>query len=149
HCTAQRNTRQYFVSSSDSLKYSDVPGTESGSTFHRTTAIYARQSRPRGLDYSSCATQIDVCRAFASPRGWTVGHVFSDEGESSETLVRPQLSRFTAAVEAGHVCRLIVCSIDRLTRRLAHLGKLLELLDRHDVELVVVNDPHYSDTAVG
>lgn len=75
--------------------------------------------------------------------------VFSDEGQSSETLDRPELSRLLDAIKAGQVEHLIVYSADRLSRRLVDFLSLLELFDEHNVELAVVNDPNYNDTAVG
>ncbi len=61
--------------------------------------------------------------------------VFSDEGQSSETLDRPELRRLISAIEGGQVDRLIIYSIDRLSRRLFHFQELLELFEKHDVEL--------------
>lgn len=115
----------------------------------RAEAVYVRQSRTRGLAYSSCQNQADLCQSLASQKGWTVVQVFSDEGQSSETLDRPELSRLLDAIKAGQVERLIVYSADRLSRRLIDFLSLLELFDEHNVELAVVNDPNYSDTAVG
>lgn len=85
------------------LQKSDEPEAERDSTSGSATAIYARQSRRRGQAYSSCENQIDLCRSLASQRNWLVTHVFSDEGQSSETLDRPQLSRLVAEVEAGKI----------------------------------------------
>ncbi len=131
------------------MKNSGIPGSDSGAAPHKATAVYTRQSRTHGLEYSSCDTQIDLCRNLPSKRDWIVSDVFSDEGQSSETLDRPQLSRLISAVTAGQIRRLIIYSMDRLSRRLADFAKILALFERHAVELVVVNDPHYSDTASG
>ena len=91
-----------------------------------------------------------ICaRRLALQKDWTVRHVFSDEGQSSETLDRPEFSGLIAAIEAGQIDYLIVYSIDRLSRRLVDFGRLLEMFDTHDVELAVVTDPNYSDTALG
>ncbi len=51
------------------------------------------------------------------------------------------------AIEAGQVDRVVVTHIDRLTRRLLDLSKLLEIFQDHGVELSFVLDPHYGDTA--
>ncbi len=77
----------------------------------------------------------------AAQRSLVVSQIFADEGQSSETLDRPALQRLITDIEMNRVDRLIVYSIDRLTRRLIHLHTLLELFDKHDVELVVVTDP--------
>ena len=120
-----------------------------GSEQKLATAIYARQSRVRGIAYSSCQSQIDMCRQLAASKDWRVTHVFSDEVYSSETIDRPQMSWLIAAIEAGEVRCLVVYGIDRLTRRMFHFQHLLALFARHDVRLAVVNDPSYSDTATG
>jgi site-specific DNA recombinase len=113
------------------------------------TAIYARQSRVRGIVYSSCQSQIDMCRQLAASKDWSITHVFSDERYSSETIDRPQLSQLIASIESGEVRRLIVYSIDRLTRRMLHFQQLLELFARREVSLIVVNDPSFSDSVTG
>jgi site-specific DNA recombinase len=128
--------------SADASCEAGVPRTD------KRTVVYARQSRTRISDLSSCQAQVDMCRDVASQRSLDVSQVFSDEGQSSEKLDRPALKQLIAAVKAGQVNRLIVYSIDRLTRRLVHLHTLLELFEAYEVELVVVTDPNYSNSAV-
>ena len=112
-------------------------------------AIYARQSRVRDVAYSSCQSQIDMCRELAASKDWSITQVYSDEGYSSETLDRPQMWQLIAAIEMGDVRRLVVYSLDRLTRRMLHFQELLKLFERHSVTLAVVNDPSFSDNATG
>ena len=132
----------------DFLRSVDDLDQVSGPKLDRPAAVYARQSRTRGHSFSSCQNQIDLCQSVALQKGWTVTQVFSDEGQSSETLDRPELRRLISAIEGGQVDRLIIYSIDRLSRRLFHFQELLELFEKHDVELTVVTDPSYSDSAV-
>ena len=120
-----------------------------GSDQKLAAAIYARQSRVRDVAYSSCQSQIDMCRELAASRGWSITQVYSDEGHSSETIDRPQMSRLIASIETGDVRRLVVYSLDRLTRRMLHFQELLKLFERHSVTLAVVNDPSFSDNATG
>jgi DNA invertase Pin-like site-specific DNA recombinase len=49
---------------------------------------------------------------------WEIVEVFEDQGESSESLVRPEMDRMISAIEQGQLDRIVVYSIDRLTRRL-------------------------------
>lgn len=132
----------------DSLPPVDDLGQVSSPKVDRPAAVYARQSRTRGLRFSSCQNQIDLCQRVALQKGWTVTQVFSDEVQSSETLDRPELRRLISAIEGEQVDRLIIYSIDRLSRRLFHFQELLELFEKHNVELTVVTDPSYSDSAV-
>jgi DNA invertase Pin-like site-specific DNA recombinase len=101
-----------------------------------SAAIYARQSRVRDAAYSSCQSQTDMCREFAASKDWSITQVYSDEGYSSETLDRPQMSQLIAAIEMGEVRRLVVYSLDRLTRRMLHFQELLKLFDRYSVTLI-------------
>ena len=111
------------------------------------TAIYARQSRASRSSYSSCEAQIAICHELAMERGFQIADSFSDDGQSSETLDRPELTRMLGAIDAGEVTRLIVYSLDRLSRRLIHLHTLLDLFDRHGLELLVITDPHFGNSA--
>ncbi|WP_153556682.1 recombinase family protein [Roseimaritima sediminicola] len=113
----------------------------------RRTVIYARQSRSRAGSFTSCEAQLGICREMAGERRWVVTRIFRDEGQSSETLDRPALRELISAIRNEEVDRLVIYSIDRLTRRLADLQTLLELFDTHSVELVVITDPSYSRTS--
>lgn len=131
--------------SNDNSGASDAEGSDQ----KLASAIYARQSRVRDIAYRSCQSQIDMCREFAASKDWSITQVYSDEGHSSETLDRPQMSQLIAAIETGDVRRLVVYSLDRLTRRMLHFQELLKLFELHSVTLAVVNDPSFSDNATG
>ena len=113
----------------------------------RGTVIYSRQSRSARTSFSSCESQLAICHDTARSQSWVVAQAFSDEGESSETLDRPALQRLISAIEDGQVERLVVYSIDRLSRRLADLARLFQLFDAHQVALFVVTDPNYGSSA--
>ncbi len=134
---------------SDCFNNSNAPIPESNVGRVIKAAIYARQSRIRGIVYSSCQNQIDMCWQLAAGKNWAISHVFSDEGYSSETINRPQMSQLIAAIETGEVRHLVVYSLDRLTRRMLHFQQLLDLFERHSVTLAVVNDPSFNVSATG
>jgi DNA invertase Pin-like site-specific DNA recombinase len=97
---------------------------------------------------SSCETQRGICSDFATARGWVpCDELFDDPGESSESLNRPALRRLLRKIEQGQIDRIVVYGIDRLTRKLYDLHKLLDLFERHDVELSVVTDPNFGESA--
>ena len=113
----------------------------------RKAVIYTRQSRDRNAVFSSCDMQRSICKDFADGFGWEVCETFEDVGGSSESLDRPSLRRLLQSVEAGGVNRIIVYSVDRLTRKLLHLQVLLQTFEQHDVSLHVVTDPHFGRSA--
>lgn len=114
----------------------------------RPSAIYTRQSRIRPGVTSSCVTQRGICADFAFERRWSLAvETFDDAGESSESLDRPALQRLLKNIEQGNIHRVLVYSIDRLTRKLYDLHKLLDLFERCGVELAVVTDPNFGESA--
>lgn len=110
-------------------------------------AIYTRQSRNSGSVLSSCEAQQQICRDVAEVFKWKVVDVFEDRGQSSETLMRPEMQRMIGAVELREIDRVIVYSIDRLTRRLFDFAKLIELFDRGSVGISVATNPNFGDSA--
>lgn len=113
----------------------------------RLYAIYTRLSRPKGGVKDSLELQRHICEEFATERDWILDECFDDIGESSETLERPALQRLLSEIEAGRIKRIVVYSIDRLTRKLFDLARLLDRFERHDVELSVVTDPQFGESA--
>ena len=94
--------------------------------------------------------QQGICADFAHESGWrSVLRAFADDGESSETLERPALQQLLKKIETGQIDRVVVYAMDRLTRRLFDLHRLLEVFDRHDVTLHVVLDPHFGRSPEG
>lgn len=110
--------------------------------------VYSRQSRRGKSTFASCEAQRAICLDFASEHRWQVADErFDDRGASSETLDRPALQRLLKLIEEQSVDRVIVYAVDRLTRRLIDLSRLLEMFAQADVLLTVVTDPHFGETA--
>ena len=87
-------------------------------------------------------------RCFVAGQGWLLlPESFDDLGESSESLDRPALQRILKRIELGEIDRVVVYSIDRLTRKLFDLHRLFELFDRFGIELAVVTDPNFGESA--
>ena len=113
------------------------------------TAIYARTSRASESAFGSCQAQEVICRDTANALGWEIKEVFADDGGSSETLDRPELNRLIDQIELGIIRRLIVDRADRLSRRLAVTAELMKFIEEHRVELIVVTDPNFGQSAAG
>lgn len=112
-------------------------------------AIYTRQSRTRPeVVLSSCEVQRGIGTDFAHEHGLTLAdETFDDAGESSESLDRPALKRLLHKIERGEIDHVVVYCIDRLTRKLRDLSKLLDLFQKYGVKLSVVTDPHFGESA--
>lgn len=120
------------------------------SSVERQCAIYTRQSRQHTSVLSSCEIQQSICTDFAQESDWQIAdRKFADAGESSETLERPALQQLLKEIDAGQIDRVVVYSVDRLTRKLFDLHRLLEVFERHDVQLHVVTDPRFGKSAEG
>ncbi|WP_345328549.1 recombinase family protein, partial [Novipirellula rosea] len=120
---------------------------ESITSLFRLTVVYSRQSRYGGGSFSSCDAQYAICSDTASSLGLPVHDHFADEGESSETLDRPAMQELLNAVKEDLIDRVIVYKVDRLVKPLALLAKLLAIFEEHEVNLVVVTDPNFGQSA--
>jgi hypothetical protein len=79
--------------------------------------------------------------------GLVVEERFDDLDGSSETLEREALQRLMREIEAGHIDCVVVTYIDRLTRRQVDLAQLLEFFEQHNIQLSVLTDPQFGETA--
>ena len=107
-------------------------------------AIYARQSVDKA-DSLSIQGQIDLCRR-------EVGkdiQVYQDKGFSGKNTNRPDFQRMMADVEKGLVQKIVVYRLDRFSRSLADFSRLWEVLQRHGVEFVSVNERFDTSTPMG
>ncbi len=97
---------------------------------------------------SSCEAQRAICTDFATEQRLDLaGECFDDAGGTSESLDRPALQRLMQKIAQGEINRVVVYAIDRLTRKLHDLHRLLDLFERHDVVLSVVTDPNFGESA--
>lgn len=109
----------------------------------RRCAIYCRRSVEQyASPLSSVEWQTRMCTSFVTSqehRGWRADPlVYSDEGISGATLVRPDLQRMLRDIELGLIDVVVVYKIDRLTRTLLDFVRLLDLFDQHGVDFVCV-----------
>jgi DNA invertase Pin-like site-specific DNA recombinase len=99
-------------------------------------AAYLRVSS-RAQDF---ATQKSAIERAATARGDAITD-WRAEKRSGKTLARPELDRLRADARAGHVRRLYVFKLDRLTRSgIRDTFEVIEELRAHGAELVSVSD---------
>jgi DNA invertase Pin-like site-specific DNA recombinase len=86
------------------------------------------------------ATQKAAIERAATARGDAIAE-WRSEKRSGKTLARPELDRVRADARAGHVRKLYVFKLDRLTRSgIRDTFEVIEELRGHGVELVSVSD---------
>jgi site-specific DNA recombinase len=102
-----------------------------------TAAIYARVSGARQKEEQTIGSQIAECQQAAEqwgvevPREW----VFTDEGYSGASLVRPALERLRDLAAQVPVDVVLCYSPDRLARKLAYQTLLIDELDKAGSEV--------------
>jgi site-specific DNA recombinase len=100
-------------------------------------------------DGVSISAQQAKLEAYCLVKDWTLVQVIRDEGYSAKSLKRPGLETLLALVEARRVAAVIVYKLDRLTRSVSDLDKLVRLFDRHHIALVSLQESLDATTATG
>jgi len=103
--------------------------------------MYARVSSEQQAEAQTIASQVAALRERVASEGLTVPSAmqFLDEGYSGATLVRPALERLRDVVAARAVDRLYVHSPDRLARKYAYQGVLVDEFRRAGVDVIFFN----------
>jgi site-specific DNA recombinase len=103
----------------------------------------------QATDGVSLAAQQTKIQAYAVVKDWTVLEMIQDQGASAKSLHRPGLAQLLARVQAGQVQAVVVYNLDRLTRSVADLDKLMRLFERKGVALVSLQESLDATTATG
>jgi site-specific DNA recombinase len=111
-------------------------------------AIHPRVSRTEQADNYSLDNQERQCQALATARNMTVVAIEPDE-HTGYKMDRPGLNRIRALVRAREVDVVLVWKLDRLTRRMWDLPKLLDEFDRFGVTVVSATEQIDTSTPVG
>lgn len=119
------------------------------STTRKRAVIYTRISRDDG-EGAANQRQEEDCRKLADLRGWEVIGVESDisiSGYSGKT--RPAWNRVLDMIRAGQVDVVVAWHMDRMTRSMLDLEKLILLADEHGVGISTVTGDIDLTTDVG
>ena len=102
-----------------------------------TAAIYARVSGTRQKEEQTIGSQLEECRQAAKLWRLDVADewVFTDEGYTGATLVRPALERLRDLAAQVPVDVVICYSPDRLARKLAYQTLLIDELNKSGTEV--------------
>ena len=92
-----------------------------------TTIAYLRVSTGKQADQGlSLDVQQEKVTAYAQLYDLEVVEVIVDAGESAKTLQRPGLQRALILLQTGQAAALLIIKLDRLTRSVADLGRLID-----------------------
>jgi site-specific DNA recombinase len=110
--------------------------------------LYARLSKADPGSHS-IRSQLADMRRYAKLYHHDIIAEITDDGYSAATLDRPGMLRVVDMIEAGEVDAVIVLKLDRLTRSIADLGRLLDTFRARSVSLASVQERLDTSTAGG
>jgi site-specific DNA recombinase len=110
------------------------------------TRVSTAEQATEGVSLDMQARKIT---SYCDVKDWTLDEEIRDEGESAKSLYRPGVQRLITMVEAGQVSTVIVYKLDRLTRSVADLDRLVKLFERKGVALVSLQESLDATTATG
>jgi DNA invertase Pin-like site-specific DNA recombinase len=118
-------------------------------------ALYTRKSTEEGLDqeFNTLEAQRDSTEAYVRSQvhsGWiALAERYDDGGFTGANLERPAMRRLLADIESGGIDAVIVTKVDRLSRSLLDFARLMEIFERHHVNLVSVTQPLNTTSSLG
>lgn len=111
---------------------------------------YARVSTDdQARDGVSIDAQVERVTAYCIAKDWDLVNVVIDGGVSAKTLNRSGLQNIIAEVKDENIDAVIVYKLDRLTRSVVDLNKLIELFDKYNVALVSLVESLDATSATG
>lgn len=110
---------------------------------------YARISKEEANSVS-LDVQRSKINAYASVTDREPVHeVIADDGYTGANTNRPGFQRLLAAVERGEVSAVIVAKLDRLSRSLEDVLRIIKLCDKHKTAFLSVSETLDTSNAVG
>lgn len=115
-----------------------------------TVGIYIRVSTEEQANEGySISAQRERLKAFCKAQNWVDYKFYVDEGISGRDMKRPQFKKLLKDIEAGHINILLVYRLDRMTRSVRDLHKILDILDSYDCVFRSATEVYDTSTAMG
>lgn len=108
-------------------------------------AIYARQSVEKA-DSISIESQIEYCKY--ETRGGRF-RTFEDKGYSGKNIDRPMFQEMMAYIREGHISRVIVYKLDRISRSILDFATMMAEFQKFGVEFVSCTEKFDTSTPMG
>lgn len=114
------------------------------------TAIYIRVStEEQAKEGYSIKGQLKSLKAYCLSQTWEVEGIYADEGISAKDMERPELKRMMKDIEGGKIECVLVYRLDRLTRSVFDLYKILETFEKYDCKFKSATEVYDTTTAMG
>ena len=112
------------------------------------TAIYARQSLDK-KDSVSIEAQLSKGRAVCVADNWKIYKEYYDKGFSGKDINRPQFQELLKNIEQGHIKRVIVYRLDRISRSITDFANLLNFFEKYDVTFISATENFDTSSPLG
>ncbi|WLR50078.1 recombinase family protein [Bacillus tianshenii] len=114
------------------------------------TAIYIRVStEEQARDGFSISAQREKLKSYCHLHDMDNYKFYVDEGISAKDTNRPQLQALLKHIEEGHIDTVLVYRLDRLTRSVVDLYKLLETFDKYNCAFKSATEVYDTSSAIG
>ena len=123
----------------------------------RACGLYLRVSTERQaqIKEGSLDTQQGTLKKFCEIKSshgneeWVVAEVYREEGKSGKNTDRPEYQRMIQDIKQGKLNVILCTKIDRIHRSLMDFYRLHELLEKHNVAFVSLNENWDTSTPMG
>ena len=112
--------------------------------------IYIRVStEEQAKEGYSISAQREKLKAYCQVQDWNDFRFYVDEGISAKDTNRPQLQLMLQHIKEGMIDTVLVYRLDRLTRSVVDLYKLLEIFEKHNCTFKSATEVYDTSTAIG
>ena len=118
--------------------------------YQMKAALYTRVStEEQSKEGVSLSNQLDKCRLQAQLSELSIVREIQDGGKSGKSLSRPGIEEIIRLAKRKEIDAVVIYKLDRLTRNVSDLNRLIELFTKCGVSLISVKDSLDTQTAAG
>lgn len=115
-----------------------------------TVGIYIRVSTQEQVQEGySIPAQKERLTAYCTAQAWDNFKFYVDEGVSAKDTNRPKLQLLLDDVKTHKINMILVYRLDRFTRKVKDLHKMLEFLEKNNCAFKSATEPYDTSTAMG
>ena len=104
-------------------------------------AIYVRVSTlEQAMEGYSVSVQKEKLQRYAEAQSYDIVDIYSDEGFSGKSLLRPAVERLINDIKSGKINIVLIYKLDRLSRHVKDVLELVELFEQYKVTLYSLNE---------